>query len=126
MKNKKLLGVLGVAALLLAGNFAWQKVEEVNAAESATVTGLNALVTKYYNGGVYTKNTTINVTEQARQEILVNGGFHNKADDLVRTTYFDGDELWMTNNAGVNSGYGTDGDAMTHFTKDTEGNNNVD
>ena len=52
--NKKLLGVLGIAALLLAGNFAWQEVKEVDAAESATVTQLNALITKYYNEGVYT------------------------------------------------------------------------
>ena len=36
--NKKLLGVLGVAALLLAGNFAWQEVKEVDAAgETKTI-----------------------------------------------------------------------------------------
>ena len=34
MKNKKLLGVLGVAALLLAGNFAMQEAKEVNAANT--------------------------------------------------------------------------------------------
>ena len=36
MKNKKLLGVLGVAALLLAGNFAWQEKEVVEAATPTT------------------------------------------------------------------------------------------
>lgn len=41
MKNKKLLGVLGVAALLLAGNFAWQKGEEVNAAATTRTVFLN-------------------------------------------------------------------------------------
>ena len=116
--NKKLLGVLGIAALLLAGNFAWQEVKEVDAAESATVTQLNALITKYYNEGVYTKNTSINVTEAARNEITENGGFHNSANSLIRTTYFDGNELWMTNDSGVNSGYGTDQNGnMTHFKK---------
>ena len=35
--NKKLLGVLGVAALLLAGNFAWQEVKEVDAASGTTI-----------------------------------------------------------------------------------------
>ena len=35
--NKKLLGVLGVAALLLAGNFAWQEVKEVDAANERTI-----------------------------------------------------------------------------------------
>ena len=32
MKNKKLLGILGITALLLAGNFAWQNAKEVDAA----------------------------------------------------------------------------------------------
>lgn len=124
--NKKLLGVLGIAALLLAGNFAWQEVKEVDAAESATVTQLNALITKYYNEGVYTKNTSINVTEAARNEITENGGFHNSANSLIRTTYFDGNELWMTNDSGVNSGYGTDQNGnMTHFKK-VDGENKVD
>ena len=35
--NKKLLGVLGVAALLLAGNFAWQEVKEVDAEEKGSI-----------------------------------------------------------------------------------------
>ena len=35
--NKKLLGVLGVVALLLAGNFAWQEVKEVDAAATDTI-----------------------------------------------------------------------------------------
>ena len=37
MKNKKLLGVLGVAALLLAGNFALQEREVVDAASGTTI-----------------------------------------------------------------------------------------
>ena len=32
MKNKKLLGILGITALLLAGNFAWREAKEVDAA----------------------------------------------------------------------------------------------
>lgn len=37
MKNKKLLGILGITALLLAGNFAWQNAKEVDAATPATL-----------------------------------------------------------------------------------------
>ena len=34
MKNKKLLGILGITALLLAGNFAWREAKEVDAANT--------------------------------------------------------------------------------------------
>ena len=37
MKNKKLLGILGITALLLAGNFAWREAKEVDAATPATL-----------------------------------------------------------------------------------------
>ena len=51
-------------------------------------------------------------------EVLVHGGFHANSSHLVRTTYFTGNELWMTNSAGVNSGYGTDENGnMIHFVK---------
>ena len=37
MKNKKLLGILGITALLLAGNFAWREAKEVDAAAPETL-----------------------------------------------------------------------------------------
>ena len=37
MKNKKLLGILGITALLLAGNFAWQNAKEVDADEKEKI-----------------------------------------------------------------------------------------
>ena len=37
MKNKKLLGILGITALLLAGNFAWREAKEVDAAATKTI-----------------------------------------------------------------------------------------
>lgn len=56
--NKKLLGVLGVVALLLAGNFAWQEVKEVDAATPTTLylkpnsnwTQANAKFSAYFFG----------------------------------------------------------------------------
>ena len=37
MKNKKLLGILGITALLLAGNFAWREAKGVDAAATKTI-----------------------------------------------------------------------------------------
>ena len=37
MKNKKLLGILGITALLLAGNFAFKEAKEVDAAATKTI-----------------------------------------------------------------------------------------
>ena len=231
--NKKLLGVLGVAALLLAGNFAWQEVKEVDAADGQPETlylkpnsnwtqsnarfaayffgngdtwvsmvdsdsdgvhevtvptdkkypnvifvrmnpsttennwnngvkwnqtsdltiptngnnlytvkedtwdkgggtwstfnvvqkdyeVLDQLVNTYYNEGHYVRATQIYV-DQAKiaADLLENHPtkeyanlFHAKATSLTRTTYFEGDQLWMKE---ANSGYGTDGELMTHF-----------
>ena len=123
MKNKKLLGLLGVAALLLAGNFAMKEVNEVDAANETNA--VTALFTKYYNKGIYTKKTEINVKNSTKNEIKAL--FHGSVSSLKRTTYYEGGELWMTNDEGtINSGYGTSGKNMTHFTKNSSGTNSVD
>ena len=67
---------------------------------------LSELADKYYNKGVYTKETTINATTAAQNELTELRLFHG-SNELDRTTYFNGNALWMTNDAGVNSGYGT-------------------
>ena len=108
--NKKLLGVLGVAALLLAGNFAWQEVKEVDA-EDTVADEVQALFTKYYNEGVYTKDTVINLKDSAKEELKTH--FHASVNKLERTTYYNGDALWMENEAGTYSYYGTSGSDMT-------------
>ena len=57
----------------------------------------------------------INLNEEAQQEAAAY--FHAQCNILERTTYYNGNELWMTNASGtVNSGYGTDVNGnMTHF-----------
>ena len=87
---------------------------------------LNQLLTNYYNYGIYERDTEIKINaETVADDLLANHGgskysdlFHNGADSLSRITYFEGDQLWMTNNDGtINSGYGTDSDGnLTHFT----------
>ena len=64
---------------------------------------LNTLVGTYYNDGVYTKDTKINVNDDCVDDIAVY--FHGTV-QLDRTTYFNGNELWMTG-SDINSGYGT-------------------
>ena len=120
MKNKKLLTVLGVTTLLLGGLFVNHNIKAVNAA-SADVETLNALVKKYYNEGVYRKETVINITKTAVAELNEHGGFHAKADDLIRVTKFNVDTLTMTipGNETYESNYGTDKvtGALTHWSK---------
>ena len=72
---------------------------------------LNLLLTEYYNNGSYTRETTINLTEKTANELV--SCFH--AGNIVanRTTVFEGGSLWMTNEAGTYSFYGTDGENMT-------------
>ena len=57
---------------------------------------LKELLTQFYNDGTYKKETAINLTEAASNELLINGGWHAKANELERTTYYDVDSLWMS------------------------------
>ena len=93
---------------------------------------VSELVSGYVSTGIYTKVTTINVdleSEDVKADLATI--FHGKmtaeglAKQLNKTTYYNGDSLWMTNSQGVNSGYGTDGNVMTHF-KVTDGVAKVD
>ena len=72
------------------------------------------LVSEYVGDDVYTKITSINIdpNSSALKEDL-GTMFHGKMNveslqkNLNKTTYYNGNELWMTNAEGVNSGYGT-------------------
>ena len=121
-KNKKLLTLAIVGMLLAGGGAINNNSNKINAEEPDQ--GVLALFNDYYNSGSYRRDTTINFNkENGAYDVAVY--FHAKADDLERTTYFNGDELWMTNSSGVNSGYGTNGNNMTHFRKDLQTGENV-
>ena len=92
-------------------------------AETDGYENAQALFAKYYNNGFYLKESTIYVNDVASAE--VKAYFHAGCNHLERTTYYLGSELWMTNDAGVNSGYGTSDAGMTHFEK-VNGQNVVD
>ena len=94
--------------------------EEVDPSED-----LLTLFGTYTNEGFYVRETEIyaDATEIAKDLTKNHPGksyenlFHAKATTLNRTTYFEGDQLWMTNSDGtINSGYGTDANGkMNHF-----------
>ena len=103
--------------------------------KTGAANNLNELLSGYYNEGVYTKNTTIYLNETAVNEFIAtaniegkySGLFHAGVTNLERITYYNVDELWMTNEEGtINSGYGTSAEGMTHFSKDSEENKVVD
>ena len=103
----------------------WEKYvepgEEIKPFE--TLTGI---VSKYSASVAYIRDTSINIDmtdEDVKKDLI--SAFHAKAIETERTTYFDGDQLWMTNANGVNSGYGTSASGMTHFTY-KEGKQTVD
>lgn len=75
------------------------------------VSGLDTLLEKYYNDGVYTRHTNIFLTDAAKEDLV--RYFHAQSNMLERTTYFKDDALWMTNEAGSYSYYGTLGNDMT-------------
>lgn len=70
------------------------------------------LFTKFYNDGSYKKDTKIYINENVMKE--VENYFHSKVTILERTTYYIGDELWMSNGNGY-SGYGTSNGELTRF-----------
>ena len=82
--------------------------EEVNDANTLA----NELFTKYYNSGSYKKDTTLNISEEVAEEIKEY--FHANVNILERTTYYNNDELWMSNGNGY-SGYGSYEGKLTNF-----------
>ena len=78
---------------------------------------VKAILNDYYNDGVYRKDTIINLTESAKAEVTKM--FHASCNHLVRTTYYNDEEIWMTNEQGtINSGYETVDGNMMHFRKE--------
>ena len=65
------------------------------------------LLTSYYNDGEYLRHTEINLSEDAKKELVK--CFHAESNLLVRDTYFKGEELWMTHHESGYSYYGTEG-----------------
>ena len=86
--------------------------EEIQAWES-----LSGEISGFKNDGYYVRQTEIYLNNTAVEDLLkLDNGFHADASELVRTTYFEGDQLWMTGE-NINSGYGTTADGkMNHFT----------
>ena len=72
---------------------------------------LRELMLTYYNNGTYQRDTEIFINEASVAELI--NYFHAQSTLLERTTYFNGDALWMTNEAGTYSYYGTLGNDMT-------------
>ena len=108
------LGVLGGVVGLTHGPV------EVDA--SATSESIVNTLKNYYNDGVYTKKTQIDLTTVAETEIKEH--FHGNV-ELNRSTYYKHNALLMGDFDGsfksVNSGYGTDASGnMTHFTWNQE------
>lgn len=124
--KKGILTSLGLAAVLTLGLATVNEVRGTEVDAAGTVDELQDLFEKYYNNGIYTKDTVINLKDAAKQEVVAL--FHGSVNNLERTTYYNGGELWMTNDAGtINSGYGTNGNTMTHFTIDLDdGSQSVD
>ena len=88
----------------------------VNTIKASSISATD-IVTKYYNGGVYTKKTQMYLTEETVLQFKEH--FHvNATSD--RTTYYNGDYLLMGDFDGgfdiVNSGYMTEEGKMYHFT----------
>ena len=88
---------------------------------------INGILESYLNDGYYVRETQIYLDQQAVADDLLSSPeteskkyvelFHAESNHLNRTTYFEGDQLWMTNDdKTINSGYGTEGELMTHFT----------
>lgn len=66
-------------------------------------TEVKAVFTKYYNNGVYTKDTVINVDTEVIKEDLTTYFHAGKNPELVKTTYYSGENLWFEDG----HGYGT-------------------
>lgn len=105
MKKRNLLFtsfILSTAMLLNVGALQLKNVK----ADDSVDAELNILLDTFYNGGHYVKDTSIYLNEDSMEEIK--RFFHNQSKDLVRTTYYTPDALWMSRSNGTYSYYGTD------------------
>lgn len=104
------------------GDVSIYKLEELRDATSDDISKINSLVTSYKNNGKYTKDTTINLATPAQDELASLASiFWAGSSVLTRTTYYDGEALWMTNGNDKYSYYGTSGNNLTHATVSTLG-----
>ena len=96
---------------------------EYSGKKPTTAEQVNSLVNSYYNNGIYTKKSNINISEETKFDL--SSVFHGSV-KLDRTTYYYGNELLMVDfdgsYDGYNSGYGTDENGnLTHFKVDKNG-----
>ena len=89
MKNKFFL-LLALVVSLATVLFVLTNNNSVSAKEVPTA---KEVFTDYYNSGVYKKNTTIHLNDEGVADLAVH--FHVE-NHLVRTTYYEGDALWMS------------------------------
>lgn len=75
------------------------------AAETTSNENVKELFKNYYNGSDYTKVSSIKFDETKLDELKTY--FHAGATQLDRTTYYHGNELWMSRNDGKFSYYGS-------------------
>lgn len=75
---------------------------------------VNQLFNKYYDNGIYVKDTIINLTDAAKDDLI--NYFHASVNILERTTYYSNDELWMSRGDGKYSYYGTNSSGLTNAT----------
>lgn len=101
MKNSIKLAILG-----LLGTLAFTNLSSVQANEISVNDNVKALLTEYYNKGVYKKTTEIYLSPEAVDELQIY--FHAGSTELKRTTYYDGNQLWMSRKNGTYAYYGTD------------------
>ena len=77
----------------------------VNAELTDTDSKVQTLLNEYYNKGVYTKDSVIKLSDSEKDEAAQY--FHANVDTLERTTYYKGNELWMSRGNGQYSYYGS-------------------
>lgn len=104
----KRLAFIGSLCAVVAAVFVFSKGPEHTAVKAESLTAdqaVDALFETYYADGVYTKDTSIYMTEEAVLESIKY--FHAQSTVLERTTYYAGDALWMSRGDGTYSYYGT-------------------
>ena len=109
---KKILSLLLVCFLSLFTLFFFSNAQAEEGTEVDANIAATNLFTSFYNEGNYKKDTLINVNDEVLDEI--ENCFHSKVTTLERTTYYQGDKLWMSNSKGY-SGYGTLDGVLTSF-----------
>ena len=76
------------------------------------VSEVNEIFNTYYNNGVYVKDTSINLTNDAKEDLITY--FHANTNILQRTTYYKNNELWMSSINNKYSYYGTNESGLTY------------